>query len=106
MERDDLERLVDEYNRSATSPLTLPARYAFGDSLHSLDVRVSRTIAIGPRLRVTLIGDAFNLYNASNLTEYSGDLTTPAFGQPGSRIRQAFGSAGPRAFQLAANVSF
>ena len=53
-----------------------------------------------------LIGEAFNLYNAANLSGYSGDLTNPAFGQPTSRFTQVFGSGGPRAFQLAARVSF
>jgi hypothetical protein len=110
MGREDLERLVTEFNRSyagsALAPLTLPARYSFGDDFHSLDVRLSRSFVMRPRLRVSLIGEAFNLYNASNLTEYSGDLTTPAFGQPGSRVRQVFGSGGPRSFQVAMRLNF
>ena len=79
MGRADLERLVDEFNRSytgtAVAALRLPARYAFGDNFHSLDVRLSRSFGIGQRLQVSLIGEAFNVYNASNLSGYSGDLT-------------------------------
>lgn len=108
MGRSDLERLVSEFNASdagIVTPLTLPARYSFGDDFQSLDVRVSRTFAVR-RLRVTLIGEAFNVYNAANLDEYSGDLTSAAFGQPGSRVRQVFGSGGARAFQFAARVSY
>jgi NAD(P)-dependent dehydrogenase (short-subunit alcohol dehydrogenase family) len=35
-----------------------------------------------------------------------GDLLDPGFGQPTSRVTQVFGSGGPRAFQIAARVSF
>ena len=49
----------------------------------------------------------FNLYNHSNLTGYSGDLTNRAtFGQPTGRATQVFGSGGPRAFQLAVRLVF
>ena len=53
---------------------------------------------------MSLIGEVFNLYNKANLTGYSGDLTSSAFGQPTSRATQVFGSGGPRAFQLAMRV--
>jgi hypothetical protein len=56
---------------------------------------------------LSLIGEVFNLYNAANLSGYSGDLTNPAsFGQPTSRFTQVFGSGGPRAFQLGARINF
>ncbi len=58
------------------------------------------------RWRLSLIGEAFNLYNAANLSGYSGDLTSTAFGQPTSRVTQVFGSGGPRAFQLATRINF
>ena len=48
----------------------------------------------------------FNLYNNANLTNYGGDLTSAAFGQPTSRATQVFGSGGPRAFQLALRLTF
>lgn len=62
--------------------------------------------ALRPRLRVSLMGEVFNVFNASNLSGYSGDLTTAGFGQPTSRVTQAFGSGGPRAFQIAARVTY
>ena len=55
---------------------------------------------------MTLIGEAFNLFNIGNLSGRSGDLL-------GRRVRAAYqpGDSGvwfgwPRAFQLAARVSF
>jgi hypothetical protein len=110
LERADLERLVAGFNQAYTemgvAALALPARYSFGDDFHALDLRVSRSLAVGPRLRVWLIGEVFNVFNASNLSGYGGDLTIASFGQPTSRVPQAFGSGGPRAFQIAARVSY
>src|SRR2546426_8088152 len=37
---------------------------------------------------LSLIGEVFNLYNKANLSGYSGDLTSAAFGQPASRATQ------------------
>jgi hypothetical protein len=67
---------------------------------------VSRSFLFRQRWRLLLIGEAFNLYNAANLSDYSGDLTKGSFGQPTSRATQVFGSGGPRAFQLGARISF
>jgi hypothetical protein len=114
--RADLERLVDAFNQAyartndphgrAIPAVTLPASYALGVSFHSLDLRLDRSFAIREHWRLSLIGEVFNLFNKANLTGYSGDLTSPAFGQPTSRASQVFGSGGPRAFQLALRVSF
>jgi carboxypeptidase family protein len=116
MGRADLERLVGQFNPTYAGtkdaqgrfipPLTLPARYAFGDNFQALDLRLSRAFVFRERWRLSLIGEVFNLYNKANLTGYSGDLTSAAFGQPTSRATQVFGSGGPRAFQLALRVSF
>jgi hypothetical protein len=116
MGRADLERLVAQFNPTFAGTkdaqgrsiprLTLPARYAFGDNFHALDLRLSRSFVFRERWHVSLIGEVFNLYNKANLTGYSGDLTSSAFGQPTSRATQVFGSGGPRAFQLAMRVSF
>jgi hypothetical protein len=116
MGRAQLEGLVKDFNASkagmrdaqgtAVPRIELPAGYSFGDNLHSLDLRLSRSLLIRRHVRVSLIGEAFNVYNASNLSGYSGDLNSDAFGQPTSRVSQVFGSGGPRSFQLAARVSF
>ena len=67
---------------------------------------MSRTFLFHDPWRLSLIGEVFNVYNAANLSGYSTDLTSPAFGQPSARFTQLFGSGGPRAFQFAARFSF
>ena len=80
---------------------------AFDHGFQSLDLRLSRTFVFRERWRLSVIGEAFNLYNAANLSGYGNDLTnTATFGQPTARFTQLFGSGGPRAFQLAMRVSF
>jgi hypothetical protein len=116
MGRADLERLVARFNdvyagtrdaQGTSIPrLTLPAGYSFGDNVHSLDARLSRSFVTRPHWRVSLIAEVFNLYNAANLSGYSGDLTGAGFGQPTSRAMQVFGSGGSRAMQLATRVNF
>jgi hypothetical protein len=112
----DLARLVDQFNQTYAGTadphgrmiprITLPASYSFDHGFQSLDLRLSRTFAVREKWRVSVIGEAFNLYNAANLSGYSNDLTGPAFGQPTARFTQLFGSGGPRAFQLAMRVSY
>jgi hypothetical protein len=114
--RSDLLHLVDQFNQAyagttdshnrAIPRLRLPLNYALGDDFHALDLRLSRSLVFRERLRLSLIGEVFNLYNNANLTGFSGDLTSAAFGQPTARATQVFGSGGPRAFQLALRVSF
>ncbi len=116
MGRAELERLAAQFNTNYAGTkdklgtlipsVTLPTRFAFGDNLHALDVRLSRAVVFRERWRVSVIGEVFNLYNKANLSGYSGNLTSAAFGQPTSRATQVFGSGGPRAFQLAARFSF
>jgi hypothetical protein len=113
----DLERLVNLFNQTYAGTkdphgtliphLTLPAQYSLGDNFHSLDLRLSRSLMLGPHQPLTLMIEAFNVYNAANLTMYSGDLrSADTFGQPGNRVNQTFGSGGPRTFQLAARIAF
>jgi hypothetical protein len=114
--RADLARLVDQFNQTyAQKPdthsriiprITLPSNYSFDHGYQSLDLRLSRTFVFRERWRLRMIGEVFNFYNAANLSGYSNDLTNAAFGQPTARFTQLFGSGGPRAFQLAARISF
>jgi hypothetical protein len=114
--RADLERLVAQFNQTqagradakgVTIPrLTLPASYTFGDNFHALDLRLSRVFAVEKRVKISLIGEVFNLYNTANLAGHSANLAAAGFGQPTVRFTQVFGSGGPRAFQLAARLSF
>jgi hypothetical protein len=112
----DLARLVNQFDQTyASTPdshgriiprVTLPTSYSLDHNVQALDLRLSRTFVLRERWRLALIGEVFNLYNAANLSGYSTDLTSPAFGQPSARFTQLFGSGGPRAFQLAGRFSF
>jgi carboxypeptidase family protein len=112
----DLLRLVDEFNRTYAGgqdawgnvipPITLPSKFEFGDAFLTQDLRLSRDFIWRERWRMTLIGEAFNLFNIGNLSGRSGNLFSHGFGRPTGRVTQVFGSGGPRAFQVAARVSF
>jgi outer membrane receptor protein involved in Fe transport len=100
--------------------IVLPDNFAASDSFLTHDLRLTRTIPIGEKVRVNLIAEGFNIFNIANLNGYSGTLnayvrptaTAPGrnptftFGQPTGRVSPIFGTGGPRAFQLAARVSF
>ncbi|MBA3355992.1 MAG: carboxypeptidase regulatory-like domain-containing protein [Pyrinomonadaceae bacterium] len=116
--KDDLRRLVENYNQEFAGKLTtsgeiaprvtLPANYSFTDSFFTQDLRLSHTFSLGSeRVRFVLFGEVFNLLNTANLIQYSGNIAdTASFGQPGARFSQVFGSGGPRAFQFGARISF
>jgi hypothetical protein len=101
--------------------VSLPSKFANGDSLLTHDIRITRTIAITEKVKLLVIGEGFNIFNVANLTGFSGTLdawvrpvgTTPGhdpatfvFGQPTGRLNAIFGSGGPRAFQLGARLNF
>jgi len=110
--------------------IILPDKFQSGDSFLTHDLRVTRSIRIIEKVRLNLIGEGFNIFNIANLTGYSGALNayirpistsqtnpkgTPGrspnlneftFGQPNNRVSPIFGTGGPRAFQLAARISF
>lgn len=100
--------------------IVLPEKFAFGDGFMTHDLRVTRVIRIRENIKLNLIAEGFNIFNIANLTGFSGTLdqyirptaTAPGrdpafnFGQATGRVNPIFGSGGPRAFQLAARVSF
>jgi len=88
------------------NPITLPAVFSNGDSFVSQDLRLTRKIALNESLTLSLIAEAFNVFNIANLTGYSNVLNQPNYGQPSARVGQAFGTGGPRAFQLGARLEF
>jgi len=124
LSNEELASLVDDYNARIAGTLTpagaagvvpnqryptirLPASYSLGDPFSSQDVRVTKTFRIGGRTDLRLIGEVFNVFNVSNLTNYNFNLSVPGtFGQPNQRVGQTFGSGGPRAGQFAVRVSF
>jgi hypothetical protein len=114
--KSDLQRLVRDYNQdlggrpgpvaSQTFPvIALPARYDFGDSMFSQDLRLTHRIRLEP-FEWQVFGEVFNLFNIANLSGFADNLLDPAFGQPTSRTSNVFGSGGPRAFQVGTRVTF
>jgi hypothetical protein len=113
------------WEASANSYVMLPQvsdHAHFNDSFSALDFRLDRSISFGDRYSLNLIGEAFNIFNVTNILgvsnlNYSGfnntltpDRDNPAysssFGRPVSTAGGVFGSGGPRAFQLAARLTF
>jgi len=88
------------------TPITLPEGFFNGDTFLTQDVRLTRTINMSERVRLSLIGEVFNLFNIANLTGFSGVLNQPNYGLPSARAAQVFGTGGPRAIQLAARLVF
>jgi len=109
-------------------PLPLVADDArFNDSFHSFDLRLSKVFKIRERAQIEGMAEVFNLFNVSNILGVSnrnysgfqnalvrdsndpldpGFLRSSSFGRPVTTAGGAFGSGGPRAFQLAVRVSF
>lgn len=112
-------------------PLVLPPDYQFGDPIFSQDFRLTKTFTYKERYKLSILGEAFNMFNISNLTYPSGGFTldslasgctltngafasncsaqnpqTYAFGQPTGRVGQTFGQGGARAFQVGARLQF
>lgn len=101
--------------------VVLPANFANADSFLTHDLRLTRNIRLAEKWRMTILAEGFNIFNIANLTGYSGTLdrvtrptvaggspTNPAFnfGQPTGRVNPIFGTGGPRAFQVAARITF
>lgn len=100
--------------------IVLPDKFQPDDSFLTHDLRVTRSIRITEKVSLNLIGEGFNIFNIANLTGFGGGLnayvrptaTAPGrnpdltFGQPTGRVNPIFGTGGPRAFQLAARLSF
>ena len=99
----------------------------FGDSLNSLDARVTKGWSIGAHGRIDTIVEVFNIFNVTNIlgvstANYSGFsnvlvrdseqpgapgyLTSSSFGRAVTTAGGVFGTGGPRAFQLAVRASF
>ena len=122
----ELNAVLNQINASGGengTPLPLVSPGArFDDTFNSIDLRLSKEFRLGERFTLEVIGEAFNLFNKTNIlgtskNNYSGffnalvpDSNNPAlssaFGTPVSQAGGIFGSGGPRAFQLAAKLTF
>lgn len=113
----DGNRSTDRLPGTVRNQFTSPAVYQF-------DIRLTRVIPLGEKMRIRLIGEAFNIFNRSNVVlvnniffNYSGGaagtLSAPsavtAFGTPRSFSSPASGTttfASPRQIQLAVKFDF
>ena len=112
------------FEASANGSVMLPQvspNAKFSDSFNALDFRLDRSFKIGERSTVTLLGEAFNIFNVTNILgvsnlDYSGfgntlspDQNNPgyssSFGTPVSTAGGVFGPVGA-AFQLAGKFKF
>jgi len=91
----------------------------FGDSLRTVDLRISRTLHLGEKYKMELSVDSFNLFNRANVDEVFSVYGAPVFLGPvpqqyndgiTSPANPAFGSPrttfNPRQFQFAAKLIF
>ncbi len=91
-----------------------------GDSLQTVDLRLSRSFHLNERKRLNLAFDAFNLFNRGNVDEVFSVYGAPDF-IPGKPVPQHFGDGGfspsnsvgvprtafnPRQLQLSAKFTF
>jgi len=112
----------------AGQPLPLVSDNArFNDRFSSVDLRLSKQFKLSENVRLEAIGEVFNLFNVTNVlgvsnSNYSGFsnvlvrdsndpgsagfLRSSSFGNAVTTAGGVFGSGGPRAFQLAARVTF
>lgn len=116
--KDDLRNAVAAWNTKypvgskdalgkAIPQLTLPSDFEFGDNFSSQDVRVTKKFAWKERYTLSIFGEAFNIFNISNLGGYNFTINSGgAFGQEQSRASQVFGSGGARAFQFGGRFTF
>jgi len=122
----ELAELVGQYNSTVANTLTpagktpipgltgqkyptitLPPDYNLSEIFNSQDIRASKTFSFHERYKLRIIGEVFNVFNTSNVSNFNLNLVTPSvFGKPNQRIGQTFGSGGPRAFQIAGRFSF
>jgi Carboxypeptidase regulatory-like domain/TonB dependent receptor len=86
----------------------------FGHSFNSFDTRVSRIFHFKEPHTLQVIGEAFNLFNVTNIRgttnrNYSGvnnTIDSATFNHSLDTAGKFFGSGGPRAFQFALRYSF
>jgi hypothetical protein len=93
-------------------PLVSPTA-RFNDTFNSFDLRLSKEFRLSERFTLQAIGEAFNLFNKTNIlgvnnSNYSGffNVLSSKFGTPVSTAGGVFGSGGPRAFQLGGKLTF
>jgi hypothetical protein len=87
---------------------TIPRDALEGLPLHKVDLRLTKEIPIGSTVKVSLIGEVYNLFNHHNYGSYNTSLsssaaTTALFGRPQQNTGNAYV---PREAQLAFRIGF
>jgi hypothetical protein len=139
---DQLNAVIDKWNALPACPAAfpclgggtlqhVPSGINFASPFSSFDMRLRKDVRFREHLTVSLMGEAFNLFNETNIrgsanTNFSGRNISigpfvpaqagpppvPAqkvqanFYQPFSTAGGFFGSGGPRAFQFATRIEF
>lgn len=121
---DQLNAVITQWNALPACPAPAPCHAGpalplvpgginFFSPFSSLDFRLTKDIHLGERMRLSLIGEAFNIFNFTNVrgfskNSYSGRSIAigPDFYAAQSVAGGFFGSGGPRAFQFAARFNF
>jgi len=132
---DQLNKLIDAWNALPACPAPapchagsmlehVPAGIDFFSPFSALDFRLTKGIRLGERMHLSLIGEAFNIFNFTNVRGFSKNSFSgrnisispdpgPIFNHvqanfysPASIAGGFFGSGGPRAFQFAARLDF
>ena len=136
---DQLNAEIDRWNALPACPAAfpclaggtlqnVPAGINFSSPFSSFDMRLKKDFKLGERARFSLMGEAFNLFNETNIrgssdTSYSGrnisigPYQSAQNGQPAQTVQANFyspvstaggffGSGGPRAFQFATRIEF
>ena len=92
---------------------SVPGGINFFSPFSSLDFRLTKDIRLTERMRLSLIGEAFNIFNFTNVrgfskNSYSGRSIAigPDFYTAQSVAGGFFGAGGARAFQFAARFNF
>jgi hypothetical protein len=86
----------------------IPRNALRGLPLHKVDLRITKEVALVKRVKATLIGEVYNLFDHANYGSYNGVLSTSAatlanFGKPQQNTGNAYIG---RQAQLAFRVSF
>jgi hypothetical protein len=76
-----------------------------GATFTQLDVRLSKKFRFGGRTAFEIIGEGFNLTNASNPRTYVASQASATFGQP-TRFAGDFRQSEQRLFQVGARFEF
>ena len=85
----------------------IPRNAGTGPSFFSLNARVSRVFAIGPRLRAEGVLEAFNLTNHVNVVTVNGNFGSGEYpAQPSSTFGQPTAVGEPRSLQLGLRFRF